>query len=311
MSVQDFAKILDDIKTNLAPQKLAVCITGGEPLLRNDLEDAGKEIIKRGFSWGIVTNALAFSEKRFYSLLNAGLTSLSFSLDGFKAEHTYLRQNEHSFDSVLNAIKIVQDFQKLNPDYLAYDIITCVHKGNLKILRQFRDFLIENNVEHWRIFSIFPEGRASQNELSLTREEYRFLMDFIAETRNYKNKNGKSIHLNYSCEGYLGKYELKVRDYFFFCRAGISIASVWCNGNVSGCLSVRAKDLVQGNVYKKNFSKIWQNEYGSMRNHSWAKKGKCAKCRKWKYCLGNGMHLHPDLESEVSRCNYELLSDKF
>ena len=71
-----------------------------------------------------------------------------------------------------------------------------------------------------------------------------------SNSRSYKNQDGKSIHLNYSCEGYLGKYELKVRDHFFFCRGGISIGSVWCNGNVGACLSVRAPDLIQGNVYE-------------------------------------------------------------
>ncbi len=308
MSVEDFAKVLDDVKAHNKAKRLTVCITGGEPLLRNDLEKAGLEIKKRGFYWGIVTNALAFSEQRFVSLVKSGMTSLSFSLDGFLEQHTYLRQNKNSFSRVISAIKIVNDFQKLNPGYFVYDVITCVHKGNFGILREFRDFLIELGVTRWRIFSIFPEGRARQNDLSLSRREYVELMEFIEETRSYKNQNGKSIYLNYSCEGFLGKYELKVRDYFFFCRAGVNIASVWCNGNVSGCLSVRAKDLVQGNIYDENLMDIWNKKFDVMRNHSWAKRGKCKNCKKWKYCLGNGMHLHQDLTSEVDRCNFELLN---
>ena len=307
MPVEDFARVLDDIKERNPVKNLTVCITGGEPLIRADLEDAGKEIIKRGFCWGIVTNAMLFTHERFCSLLNAGMSSMSFSLDGFEAEHSYLRQNPVSYKKVINALDIVIDFQKRFPGRLVFDVITCVHSGNFEILRKFRDFLIEKGIERWRIFSIFPEGRASQNNLALTPNQYKELMDFIAETRNYKNPQGKQIHLNYSCEGYLGEYELKVRDYFFFCRGGISIGSVWCNGNVGACLSVRSPDLIQGNIYENKFMDIWNEKFQAMRNRSWAKIGKCAGCKKWKLCLGNGMHLHPNMHDEILRCNYENL----
>lgn len=307
MPLEDFVSVLDDIKKNNDSKRLTVCITGGEPLLRSDLEEAGLEIRKRGFNWGIVTNGLAFSEERFYSLLKSGMSSLSFSLDGLKESHNYLRKNPDSFDKVISAIKTIVDFQKSHPGYFLFDVITCVHKGNLKELRAFRDFLIESGVRHWRIFSIFPSGRASQNSLSLSSFEYRQLMDFIFETRKYKDSQGRSIHLNYSCEGYLGKYELKVRDYYFFCRGGINVASVMCDGNVTACLSVRSKDFIQGNIYKKSFMDIWKNEYKNLRNRSWAKKGKCAACKNWKNCLGNGLHLYKSMQDEVAHCNLEFL----
>lgn len=306
MPVDDFVKVLDDIKSSGTANNLTICITGGEPLLRRDLEQAGIEIRKRGFRWGIVTNGLILSQERFYSLINAGMTSMSFSLDGFEPQHNHLRQNEQSFQKVMSAIKLAVDFSK-NGNFV-FDVITCVNKYNFDSLRDFRKFLINNGIKHWRIFSIFPEGRAGKNfnDLSISSLQYRGLMDFIAETRS---QFGNQIHLNYSCEGYLGKYELKVRDYFFFCRAGVNIASVMCDGNVTGCLSVRANDFIQGNVYKRSFSSIWNNGYQIMRQRNWAKIGKCASCKVWNKCLGNGLHLREGLHSEVARCNYQELNN--
>ncbi|MBR4214631.1 MAG: TIGR04133 family radical SAM/SPASM protein [Bacteroidales bacterium] len=300
MPLEDFVRVLDDVKSSHTADKLTICITGGEPLLRNDLEDAGKEIIKRGFKWGIVTNGLILSEKRFFSLVNAGMSSMSFSIDGFEREHNLLRQNDLSFQNVMNAIKLASNFSK-NGRFV-FDVITCVNSFNYSTLRDFRKFLIDNGIKHWRIFSIFPEGRAGNNfqVLAISREQYRGLMDFISETRS---DFGKEIHLNYSCEGYLGDYELAVRDYFFFCRAGINIASVMCNGDVTGCLSVRAKDFIQGNVYGRSFSDIWQNGYQIMRNRTWTKHGTCGSCKEWNKCLGNGMHLRDGLKGDVARCN--------
>ena len=110
MPIDDFVQVLDDIKERNPVKNLTVCITGGEPLLRNDLELAGQQIIKRGFNWGIVTNGLLFSKQRFLSLLKAGLSSISFSLDGLESQHIYLRQNKASFKKVIEAIDIVKIF---------------------------------------------------------------------------------------------------------------------------------------------------------------------------------------------------------
>ncbi len=307
MNPKDFVKVLDDIKQNLDPKQLTVCITGGEPLLRDDLELVGREIIKHGFSWGIVTNGLAMTPLRFSSLLNSGLSSISFSIDGLYDQHTYLRKNKDSFQKVCEAIDMAVAYQKKFPQRLVYDVITCVHQQNLDNLYDLRDFLIDKGVTNWRIFSIFPEGRAQENELALNKDQYKKLINFIAETRNYKNQYGQGIGLNYSCEGYLGKYELKVRDYFFFCRAGVNVGSVMCDGSISACLSVRGKDFIQGNIYSEKFSDVWKNKYQNMRDRSWAKHGKCEKCEAWKNCLGNGLHLHHDMQCEVARCNLELL----
>ena len=308
MPVEDFIPVLNDIKQNLKTRLLTVIITGGEPLLRKDLEKAGLEIIKRGFHWGIVTNALLMTHERFTSLLNVGLSSISFSFDGIGEDHNYLRQNPLSYKKVCDAIDFALKVQNKYPGRLVFDVITSVHPKNLPHLSEIRDYLISHGVKRWRIFSIFPAGRGDINKekLTLSKEQYKDMMDFIADTRT---DYGDKIHVSYACEGYLGDYEQKVRDFRFFCHGGINIGSVMSDGSISACLSVRGKDFIQGNIYKDKFSDIWNNRFKPMRDREWAKKGKCAECKKWKFCLGNGLHMYKSMSDSPERCNWELLKD--
>ncbi len=311
MPLEDFIKVLDDVKAKNKAKYLTVCITGGEPLLRSDLEQAGEEITRRGFFWGIATNAMLLTKERFDSLTKAGMRSLSLSFDGFEEEHNYLRQNPKSYENACNALKFLVEYEK-NHDFI-FDVVTCVHKGNLEILPKLRDDLIHRGLKRWMIYTIFPEGRARKNDLSVSASEYKRIMDFIVETRSYRNPEGKSIDVTYPCEGYLGDYELKVRDYYYYCSSGINTASIMCDGSCTGCLCVRSKDFVQGNIYDENknvinsFMDIWNTKYQIFRNRSWAKQGKCKNCKKWKFCLGGGIHLYHDINSGPAWCNYELV----
>ena len=60
-------------------------------LVRADLEEAGAEVTRRGYPWGMVTNGMALTPERFGCLLDAGLKSVSVSLDGFEpVSYTHL-----------------------------------------------------------------------------------------------------------------------------------------------------------------------------------------------------------------------------
>jgi len=291
MPLDHFLKVLDDVTTMTAPNRVLVNTVGGEPLVRPDIVECGKAITDRGFSWGTVTNGVLLTEDMLSKLLNAGLRTIAVSLDGLEAEHNWLRGN--SFDAAISSVKLL-----VRTKGLLWDIITCVSQRNFSTLPQLKQYLIDIGVKKWRIFTIFPQGRAKLNsELFLSPEQYVELMDFIVETR----KQG-DIDLSYSCEGFLGDYEGEVRSHIYRCDAGTMTASVLANGDISGCMSIRSH-YAQGNIYRDSFSDVWNNRFEQMRNRRWLKRDECARCKAWDWCAGGPFHLRGD-EGEMLHCNY-------
>lgn len=292
MPLDDFLLVLDDVRSLMDARRILVVTTGGEPLVRKDICACGRAIREKGFHWGMVSNGLLLDENMCDQLMDAGLETIAISLDGFADAHNWLRGNKNSFSMAERAIKTLINKK------ITWDVITCVNQKNYDCLDSFKQYLVDIGVRDWRIFTIVPMGRAVTNdELQLDDNQFSGLMDFIVKVR----KEGK-IHLCYGCEGFLGDYEWKVRDYPFFCQAGINVASVLADGSISGCLSIRSQ-YHQGNIYKDKFTEVWSKKFELYRNREWMRINQCATCDMWFFCKGNGMHLRDD-NGQLMRCHY-------
>lgn len=297
MPFTDFLKAIVTIEN--PAKNFTVVFTGGEPLLRKDIESCGKELRKRGFRWSMVTNGFLYNEERHISLMNAGLGALTMSLDGLKDSHNWLRNNPKSFEKVDKAIGLAASSSRLN-----FDVVTCVNQRNINELENIRQYLIGKGVKSWRLFTIIPIGRAADNpELLLTDSQFKKLLNFIELSREKDE-----LDVKFSCEGYVGCYEWRVRDSGFFCRAGINIGSVLIDGSISACPNID-RSFAQGNIYNDNFYEVWQTKFQPFRNRTWTKTGKCANCKEYKNCMGNGFHnWHGDMKN-VLVCHNDLIKE--
>lgn len=296
MPAGDFLRVIDSITPHVNPNKVNIIITGGEPLMRDDLEEVGLELYDRGYPWGLVSNGLLLSPQRLDSLICSGLHAMTISLDGFAGEHNWMRGHPESFVRAEAAIKMLAQ----DPP-LVWDVVTCVNRKNYPYLEKLKNHLYSIGVRDWRIFTIFPVGRAAQHpEFQLTDEEFTGLLEFIKRTR----KEGH-MHLSYGCEGFLGRYEGEVRDGFYSCNAGVSVASILADGSISACPSIRS-NFHQGNIYQDDFMDVWENRFQTFRDREWMKKGVCADCKLFRYCEGNGMHLHNE-QGELLFCHHKRI----
>lgn len=296
MPAEDFLHTIDRITPHVDPSKVMIVVTGGEPLVRQDLAYVGKELWRRGYPWGMVSNGMLLNRERLDELVESGLRSVTVSLDGFEEEHNWMRGNGESFRRALNAVHLLAERQ----DFL-WDIVTCVNGRNYPHLKDFRQMLWEEGVREWRLFTVFPVGRAAEHpELQIEDSQFVGLLDFIEETR----REGR-IHAQFACEGFLGKYEGRVRDYLFGCQAGLSVASILVDGSISACPSIRY-DYRQGSIYEDDFMDVWEHRFEVFRHRDWARHGICSDCKMFRYCEGNGMHLRDD-NGQLLVCHYRKL----
>ncbi|MBQ9463606.1 MAG: TIGR04133 family radical SAM/SPASM protein [Bacteroidales bacterium] len=296
MPFEDFEKVLLRVKDTYDPHKILIILSGGEPLVREDIAECGKRIRDLGFPWGMVSNGRLMSPGKIKQLLAAGMRSATISLDGLEAEHNWMRGTPDAFSHATEAIRILASTPRL-----AFDVVTCINRRSFGQLEELKELLIGLGVRAWRIFTVFPVGRAASDpELQLDSAQYTSLMDFIVRTR----KEGR-IKVSYACEGFLGRYEGKVRDHLFSCQAGLSIASVRVDGAISGCNSIRSH-YDQGNIYNDDFVDVWENRFRDFRDHSVFRNGRCENCKYWKWCRGNGMHLR-DEQGQLIMCNLERI----
>ena len=306
MPLGDFLRAFDTIPKKEIHRPFTVVLTGGEPLLRPDIEEVGRAIIQRGAGWGMVSNGWFYDEEMHQRLMRAGMGALTISLDGLEAEHDWMRGCEGCYRRTLNAIAIAARDWRIN-----FDVVTCVNQRNLPQLQEIHDLLASLGVPQWRIFTIIPIGRAIQEpELHLTDVQFVELMEFIKAKRIAaahaigQSGNHGIMNITFSCEGYLGRYEWQVRQNSFFCHAGINIASVLIDGTICACPNIDRQVFGQGNIYRDNLWEVWNNKFEVFRDRRWARRGMCKDCKKFRDCLGNGMHNWHAGSDEVINCHY-------
>ncbi len=304
LSTEEWLEFFAYLRDHTDTGKLVLVVTGGEPLCHPRFARLVQGMGDCGLTWGMVTNGHALNETNVAKVVSGGISSVTVSLDGLQQSHDWLRGVEGSFARATAGIR------RLAAAGLPFfDVVTCVNPRNLKELPDVQRVLADLGVRNWRLFSIFPKGRARENpELIMTPRQFSRMLDFIRQQR--RELAGSDFSLSFSCEGYLpADLDRQVRDEPYFCRAGISIASVLCDGAISACPNI-SRSLVQGNIRTDDFVQVWDERFEPYRDRSWLRTGQCEQCGDWKRCLGNSMHLYDDEQGCTGVCTLELVAQR-
>lgn len=301
MPISLWIETIRQIAADFDPKRIMIAVTGGEPLLKEGIDELFSELHRLGFGYGMVTNGFLLDEARIDRLIKAKMGSISISMDAPGELNDQLRGKGAS-ESVARGVAglLKAGFKgKL-------EIISTITTPVVELLPQMREHVASLGVPLWRVAPVMPIGRAAQRpDLVPGPKEVRAILEFVHKSR----RDGMKPVAEFSEEGFVGnRFEGCVRPYLSQCRAGITIAGILADGRIGACPEL-GDAYVQGDVHTDRFKEVWDTRYQVLRDRSWTKKGACTDCVQYARCKGGSMHLYPSPDSDMIRCLYRMLKE--
>jgi radical SAM protein with 4Fe4S-binding SPASM domain len=247
-------------------------LTGGEPLIREDLPQIVDYLGRTGVNWSLNTAAMPSHSLRT-SIERSRPGFVAISLDGPEEVHDSFRGRSGAWREALDSIEYFRGL-----DGVRVCAGTTVTRLNFPHLDETFHLAVASGVDQWGIHLLVPEGRASlRSDLFPDRKQLRRLIRFIARKRQvFAVEMADEI-------GYLGHFEPLVRDLPMSCGAGRSQCVVLPDGEVVPCTTLDRSHSA-GNLEERTLEKIWLEGFEEIR--SWVPEDKCANCIYGPACRG-------------------------
>jgi heme b synthase len=309
-SFEEAKRVLEDIASYAKP---VVVLSGGEPLVREDVFDIARHGTDLGLRMCLATNGVLVTDEVCEKVKESGIKIVSLSLDGSTREvHDDFRNQDGAFDGAIRAAKL---FGKHGIEFIINSSFT--RRNQEEIPRVYR-LARELGATAWYMFMIVPTGRGEDimGEL-ISKEEYEEILDW-----HYRmEKDEEDMLVRPTCAPHYYRVRLqrakeegdKVRRRTLKfstggakgCLAGQLICLIDVDGNVLPC-SYFPKPA--GNVREQSFKDIWENSplFKDMRDFK-SYKGRCGSCEYVQVCGGcraRAYAMHGDYMQEEPFCNY-------
>lgn len=287
LSTSEGEAFLKDLRTMGQP---VVIMTGGEPLLREDIFHLARFGTDLGLRMVMAVNGTLLTPEIAQKLKDAGIQRLSISIDGPDApSHDKFRGQEGAYQGALAGMQAATD------SGLDFQINTTVTRSNLDVIPQIQQKAEALGAVAHHIFLLVPTGRGrALTEEIITAQEYEDVLHWFAD------KKGKvGLELKATCAPHyyriIRQRAKETGEKLSFQTHGLDAVTRGCLGGqgfafVSHVGQVQAcgyLELSAGNIKQQPFSQIWKDSdlFLRLRDHDQLG-GKCGRCEYRKVCGG-------------------------
>jgi radical SAM protein with 4Fe4S-binding SPASM domain len=271
LTTQQCKKIISSLARFAKPMLI---FTGGEPMERPDIYELIGYAKMRGMRIVMATCGYLLDEAAMARLKKAGVSALSFSIDGSSADtHDKFRQNEGAFNTAVRAAQLARQMK------MPFQINTTLRKLNAGEIIGIAELVKRLGAMCLDVFILVPTGRGSEiDDAVLDPVQYE---ELLGELVGIKLKG--DIKIRVTCGPAFARVcdQAKARgltDHPQGCMGGKGFGFISWRGDVQTCgfLDISAGNLVENGF---NFRKIWVESkfLNDIRNVE-TLKGKCGRC---------------------------------
>lgn len=309
LDTQASFRLLDQIAETGSP---IVILTGGEPMLRDDIYDIAAYGTRLGLRMVMAPNGTLITPETAKKIADSGIQRISVSLDGASAErHDGFRGVEGAFEGALSGIRAAKQAG------IEFQVNTTITQLNRDQIPQIMKLAEDLGAVALHIFLLVPTGRG------------KYLVDQAIDARQYEEtlnwfydqKSRTDLQLKATCAPHYYRI-LRQRAHqegksVTWQTHGLDAVTRGCLGGTSFCF-ISHQGIVQpcgfldlncGDVTRDSFAHIWKHseQFQKLRDFDQLK-GKCGICEYKRVCGGCRARAYEatgDWLAEEPLCLYE------
>ena len=293
-------RIVDELlAVNPAPMLI---LSGGEPLLRQDLNQIAAYAAQRGATVVLGTNGTLLTEDRIAGLKAAGVRGVAVSIDSLRPSyHDNFRHGRGALDDTLAALG------RLRAQRLDFIIQTTATKGNRAELERIAQWSAEQGAVAFNCYFLVATGRgAGMSDLAPADYEI-VLADLARWQRQYRGQ----MMVRAKCAPHFMRHvhaadrDSPVLNYDTRCPCGTQYCRITPDGKLTPCPYLPE---VAGDLRTHSFAEVWRSAPLFRALREGVLGGKCGACEYRKLCGGcraRAFAIAGDVLAADPSCTYE------
>lgn len=300
LSADEVGRIADEI-LELNPSPLFI-LSGGEPLLREDLEEIAAHMSRGGATVVVGTNGTRLTEDRIRSLREAGVTGVAVSVDSLTERyHDRFRHGGGALSDTLGAV------DRLEAQGLDFIVQTTVTRGNLGEIPAIAAWAASKGAVCFNVYFVVPTGRGAGMPGLTPADNDAVLRELVALERDYRGR----MMIRSKCQPQIMRHALEAEtdspllNYETRCPCGVHYCRITPEGKVTPCPYLPE---VAGDLRRQAFADVWWGSslFRDLREGGLG--GRCGRCEYRKVCGGCRARAYAvtgDWLAEDGSCSYE------
>ena len=251
------AECLDLVRQMAELGVMEVTLIGGEAYLRDDWTEIIREIRRRGMSTTMTSGGRGITAEKARAAKEAGLESVSISIDGNEATHDRLRGVKGSYQSAFQAMDLMRAAG------VKVSTNTQINRLTLPELPELLEALAAHGGHSWQLQLTVPMGRAADEpEVLFQPYDMLELFPLLGDLKKRADELRVRIWPGNNI-GYFGPYESVLkgnmpRGHMASCGAGRSTLGIEADGAIKGCPSLPTEAWTGGNIRDNSLKDIWE-----------------------------------------------------